>query len=118
MMEKEQLLKLLSKKDQSVEKTTEQNPYDQADLSKFIDGVGFNVEQKPNLSQLAKLLNPQSKVLDQKKELEGKIEKNPLTIVREKLLDKSEREPQTDPKDKQLSIEALKKLIAKYKGDL
>lgn len=116
-MEKEQLLKLLKKKDQSVEKTEEPNPYSQDNLHKFINSVGFDVEQTPKLSELARLLNPKAEVLDLKPELKGKDEKNPLSLVREKLLAQSEKEPQADSKDKQLSIEALKKLIAKYKGE-
>lgn len=116
-MEKEQLLQLLKRKDQSVEKQTEVNPYSQEELSKFIDGVGFNIEEKPNLSELAKLLNPQNKVLDEKKELNNTDEKNPISLVRKHLLDRSEKEPQDKSSDKQLSIEALKRLIAKYKGE-
>lgn len=113
-MEKEQLLQLLSKKDQSVEKSTDQNPYNQSDLHKHISDSGFAVEQKPNLSELAKLL---SKNIDTKPELEAQVEKNPLTLVREKLLSKSEKEPQSESPDKQLSVKALKQLIAKLKGE-
>ena len=112
-MQKEKLLNLLKQKDQSVEKVTEQNPYSQDDLSKFISGVGFDVEQTPNLSELAKLLNPQTKVLDEKKELNNTDEKNPLSIVRKNLM----KQEEDTGDDKQLSIQALKKLIAKYKGE-
>lgn len=112
-MEKDKLLNLLKKKDQSVEKVTEQNPYSQDDLSKFIDGVGFDVEQTPNLSEIAKLLNPQTKVLDTKPELKNTDEKSPLSMVREHLM----KQEKNDSQDKQLSIEAMKKLIAKYKGE-
>jgi hypothetical protein len=113
-MEKEQLLKLLAKKDQSVEKVKEQSPYSQDDLSKFISGVGFDVEQTPKLSEIARLLNKQSPVLDEKKELEGKVEKNPLSIVRANLMAQNNKDTGDD---KQLSIQALKKLIAKYKDE-
>ena len=113
-MEKEQLLKLLSKKDQSVEKVPEQKPYSQDDLHKFITSTGFNVEQTPKLSELARLLNPQTEVLDEKKELGNKDEKNPLSIVRANLLNKNKEDTGDD---KQLSIQALKKLIAKYKDE-
>lgn len=113
-MEKEELLNLLKKKDQSVEKASEVNPYSQDDLSKFIDSTGYNVEQTPNLTALAKLLNPQNNVLDEKKELNNKDEKNPLSIVRKNLLNKNNEDTEDD---KQLSIQALKKLIAKYKGE-
>lgn len=120
-MEKEQLLKLLNKKDQSVEKITEQNPYSQDDLSKFIGGIGFNVEQTPNLSEIAKLLNPQTKALDTKPELNNTDEKSPLSMVRAHLMKQAKNpiheEKEDTGDDKQLSIQALKKLIAKYKGE-
>jgi hypothetical protein len=114
-MEKEQLINLLKSKDQSVEKVQEQSPYSQDDLSKYIGGLGFNIEQTPKLSELAKSLNPYTQVLDEKKEI--KDEKNPISIVRNLLLNKSEKEPKEDRSDKQLSIEALQRLIANYKGE-
>jgi hypothetical protein len=114
-MQKEKLLNLLSKKDQSVEKTTEEpNNYSQGDLHKFIGRLGFDVEGTPKLSELAKLLNPQTQVLDEKPELQGQDNKHHLSMVREHL---SRQKGEIDPQDKQLSVEALKKLIAKYKGE-
>lgn len=111
-MEREKLEGLLSKKDQSVEKPSEENPYSQDDLSKFINDVGYAVDGTPKLSELAKLMNRQNNPLDTKQEV--KDNKNPLSIVRKHL---SAEKPQIDGQDKQLSIEALKKLIAKYKGE-
>ena len=114
VVEKEKMLELLNKKDQSVEKTEEPNPYSQDNLHKFIGGLGFNIEGTPKLSELAKLLNPQTQVLDNKPELESTDRKNQLTTVRKHLMN-NKKEDTGD--DKQLSIEALKKLIAKYKGE-
>jgi len=111
-VEREEVLKLLKKKDQSVEKPTEQNPYSQTDLSKFIDDAGYEVEQTPKLSELAKLLNKQNNPLDLKQEL-NEQDKNPISTVRKHISEKDE----IDEPNKQLSIQALKRLIAKYKGE-
>lgn len=113
-MDKTKLLNLLQKKDQSVEKPSEANPYSQDNLSKFIGGIGFDVEQTPKLSELAKSLNPQTEVLDEKPELKDTDRKNQLSVVRQHLMNQKD---ENTGDDKQLSIQALKKLIAKYKGE-
>lgn len=130
-MQKEKLLNLLKKKDQSVEKVEISNPYSQKELNDHVSNMGFPVEQTPKLSEIAKSLNPQIKNLDTKPELEGKDEKNPLSIVRKHIMTqnnhmeksdnikpfKSQETHESSDSNKQLSIQALKKLIAKYKGE-
>lgn len=130
-MDKNKLLNLLKKKDQSVEKVEVPNPYSQDELNTHISNMGFPVDPVPKLSEMAKLLNPQTQVLDTKPELDGKDEKNPLSIVRKHVMApqnhaqksdtikpfKSQDSSESTGSNKQLSIQALKKLIAKYKGE-
>jgi hypothetical protein len=133
-MSKEKLLSMLQNKghavdhskDQSVEKVTEPNPYSQADLSDFITKVGFPIEQNPDLTGAAESLNKKSKVLDT--EEKQPLSPDHLSLLHQHLAAKGrlpkppemsklpEAKVESSSENKQLSMKAMRNLIAKYKG--
>lgn len=117
-MDKEQFLSLLkgSQKEQTEEKTEEQpiqrenkvdkNPYSQDELNNFIKATGFNVDPVPNFTEMARMMS---------------IYKANEPQVTEKIkLDNHSSIEDVSPlrknKERELEKQALKKLIAKYKG--
>lgn len=122
-MSKEKLLEMLQKKDQSVEKVTEQNPYSQDALRDHIMESGIEVEGVPDISGMAESLrNP---VLDTKPELKGQNSRNHLSMLHKHLAStgklpkvpgEEEIKQEKSPVNKQLNMKAMHNLIAKYRG--
>jgi hypothetical protein len=124
-MSKQKLLELLQKKDQSVEKAPEQNPYSQNDLSDHISDSGFAVEGTPDISGMAESLK--SSFLDTKEGLDKESTRNHLTMLHKHLAasgkipkvpgeEKPEIKQEHTPVNKQLNMKAMHNLIAKYRG--
>ena len=121
-MSKHKLLAMLQKKDQSVEKAPDQNPYSQDALHKHITDSGIEVEGTPDISGMAESL--QSSFLDSKPR---EMNRNHLTMLHKHLAstgqlpkvpgeEKPEIKHEQSPVNKQLNMKAMHKVIAKYRG--
>ena len=117
-MSKQKLLAMLQKKDQSVEKVTDQNPYSQDALSSHISDSGFDVEGTPDISGMAEALK--SSFLDTKPELKNEGVKNHLSLLHKHIAESGKLPKVTEeksPVNKQLNMKAMHKVIAKYRGE-
>lgn len=85
----------------------DKNPYSNEMLEKFIKGVGFNVDDVPRFTEMAKKLNLPIVHEPAKKDLTSLDNHDTIEDV---------AHFNKDGKDLEIRKQALKRLIAKYKG--
>lgn len=85
----------------------DKNPYSNKDLEKFISYVGFNVDEVPRFSEMAKKINLPIKHEEVKKDLTSLDNHDTIKDV---------THLQKNGKDLEIRREALKRLMAKYRG--
>lgn len=90
------------------EHKAEKNPYSQKDLHSFIKRTGFAIDEVPQFSEMARVMNPTIKQDVVKKDLTNLDNHDSIEDI-SPLKKNAEREMQ-------VKKEALRKLIAKYKG--